>query len=174
MVFCACHWFGNQRTARVSHGLLARYIRLWVAHAPGMPRMFPCNRGLVIPTCTTHLRDACRDRSLTVSFEGGGGENVPGIHGACATRNFTYPLSRDGSPGVLQKILFGSSQNGHALAQPKERDMGHISLNSRVSKGLLLRAIKCRINILRLVESGRHFTDDISKYISFNENMNFD
>ena len=35
-------------------------------------------------------RDACRDRWLAVSFGVGGGENVPGIPGACATRNFTY------------------------------------------------------------------------------------
>ena len=27
---------------------------------------------------------------VAVSFEVGGGENVPGIPGACATRNFTY------------------------------------------------------------------------------------
>ena len=35
-------------------------------------------------------RDACRDRYLAVSFEVDGRENVPGIPGACATRNFTY------------------------------------------------------------------------------------
>ena len=35
-------------------------------------------------------RDACRDRLQAVSFEVSGGENVPGIPGACATRNFTY------------------------------------------------------------------------------------
>ena len=35
-------------------------------------------------------RDACRDRSPAVSFELGGGENIPGIPGACATHDFTY------------------------------------------------------------------------------------
>ena len=35
-------------------------------------------------------RGVCRDRSLAVSFGVGGRENVPGIPGACATRNFTY------------------------------------------------------------------------------------
>ena len=35
-------------------------------------------------------RDACRDRWLAVSFEVGGGENIPGIPGARTTRNFTY------------------------------------------------------------------------------------
>ena len=40
-------------------------------------------------TCVTHL-PWCMSGSQT----GGGGENVPGIPGACATRNFTY-LARD-------------------------------------------------------------------------------
>ena len=49
--------------------------------------------GLAIPTFSTACswrtcRDACWDRELTVSFEVGGGENVPGIPGAWATRNF--------------------------------------------------------------------------------------
>ena len=34
--------------------------------------------------------DACRERLLSVSFEVGGGENVPGISGTCATRHSTY------------------------------------------------------------------------------------
>ena len=49
---------------------------------------FPRHRGLAIPTCITAC-DAYQDRLLTVSFEVGCGENVPGIPGACATRNFT-------------------------------------------------------------------------------------
>ena len=58
---------------------------------------FPRHRGLAIPTCITArarrtCRDACRDRKLSVSFEVDGGENVPGIPGACATHNFTYLL----------------------------------------------------------------------------------
>ena len=55
----------------------------------------PRNRGLAIPThisarARRTWRDACRDRYQTVSVEVGGGENVPGIPGACATPNFTY------------------------------------------------------------------------------------
>ena len=38
---------------------------------------FPRHRGLAIPTCIAAR--ACRDRKLPVSFEVGGGENVPGI-----------------------------------------------------------------------------------------------
>ena len=44
----------------------------------------PRNCGLAIPTCITARADAravmnAGDRLLTVSFEVGGGENVPGI-----------------------------------------------------------------------------------------------
>ena len=61
-------------------------------------KRLPRHHGLAIPACITArawrtCRDACQNRSLVVSFEVGGGENVPGIPGACATRNFTY-LSR--------------------------------------------------------------------------------
>ena len=56
---------------------------------------FPRHRGLAIPTCIMArarrtCRDACRDRLLAVSFEVGGGGNVPSILGTCATRSFTY------------------------------------------------------------------------------------
>ena len=56
---------------------------------------FPRHYGLAIPTCITArawrtCRDAYRDRLPAVSFEVRGGENVPGIPGACATHNFTY------------------------------------------------------------------------------------
>ena len=55
----------------------------------------PHHRGLAIPTCITArasrtCRDACWDRLLAVSLDIGGGDNVPGIPSACATRNFTY------------------------------------------------------------------------------------
>ena len=54
---------------------------------------FPRRCGLAIPTCITTrawriCRYAYRNRYLAVSFEVGGGENVPGIPGACATCNF--------------------------------------------------------------------------------------
>ena len=56
---------------------------------------FPRHCGLAIPTYITACasstcRNACRDRSLSVSFEVGGEKNVPGIPGACEIRNFTY------------------------------------------------------------------------------------
>ena len=60
-------------------------------------KRFPCHRlqrKLLVsdPACMTSrasrtYRDACRDRKAAV---GGGGGNVPGFPGVCATRNFTY------------------------------------------------------------------------------------
>ena len=60
-----------------------------------MPGTFFRHRGLTIPTCMTTrawrtCRGACRDRVHAVSFGVGGVANVPGIFGACATRNFLY------------------------------------------------------------------------------------
>ena len=60
------------------HGPLTRYVRLQVAHAPGMPGTFPSaadfkgNRYLAIPACITArawrtCRDACRDRLPAVT-----------------------------------------------------------------------------------------------------------
>ena len=51
-------------------------------------KRFPHHPGLAILTCITAR--AWRDRYLAVSFEVDGRENVPGIPGAFATRNFTY------------------------------------------------------------------------------------
>ena len=56
--------------------------------------LFPTT-ALTIPTCITArasrtFRDAHRDRYIAISVAVGGGESVPGIPGACATRNFTF------------------------------------------------------------------------------------
>ena len=62
----------------LKHGPLTRYVKLRVAHAPGMPGKFsPAadfkgNRLLAIPACITArasrtCRDACRDRLPTVT-----------------------------------------------------------------------------------------------------------
>ena len=77
------------------NGPLTRNVKLWVAHAPGLPGMFPRHElqsKLLVTdpdmhhgTCVTHV-PLCMSGSLTH----GGAENVPGIPGACATHNFTY------------------------------------------------------------------------------------
>ena len=78
-----------------SHGPLSRYVKLRVAHSPGMPGIFPRHRlqrkplvsdpGMHYGTCATHV-----PWCMLVSLINGGGENVPGINGACATSKFTY------------------------------------------------------------------------------------
>ena len=45
----------------------SRYVKLWVAHAPGMPGTLSPPPRVAIPTCITArarytCRDACRDR----------------------------------------------------------------------------------------------------------------
>ena len=90
------------------NGSLTRYVKLRVAHAPGMPGTFSPPRlqrsppvsdpGMHHGTCVTHVR-WCMLGSLTR----GGGENVPDIPGACATRNWTY-LARGPCACVEDKI----------------------------------------------------------------------
>ena len=55
----------------------------------------PRHHELAIPPCIAArawrtCRNACWDRYLAVTFAVDGGGNVPGIPGACATRNFTH------------------------------------------------------------------------------------
>ena len=63
-------------------------------------------------TCVTHV-PWCTSGSLTR----GGGENVPGIPGACATRNLVY-LARD--PLLLVDVM-GSSCVARPLPYPTSR-----------------------------------------------------
>ena len=77
------------------HGPLARYVKLRVAHAPGMLGTFFRHQvqrkplfshpGMHHGTCVTHV-PWCMSGSLSR----GGGKNVAGIPGACVTRDFTY------------------------------------------------------------------------------------
>ena len=77
------------------HGPLTGYVKMRVAHALGMPGTFPRHRLQRKPlasdpcmhhgTCVTHV-PWCMSGSLTL----GNGEIVPGVPGACATRNVTY------------------------------------------------------------------------------------
>ena len=71
---------------------LARYVKLRVAHAPGMPGTFSPPPRISDPdmhhgTCVTHV-PWCKPGSLTGQV--GDGENVSGISSACTTRNFPY------------------------------------------------------------------------------------
>ena len=96
------------------HGPLDRYVNLRVVHAPGMPGTFPRHRLLWKPPvsdpgmhhgmCATHV-PWCMSRSLSRD----GGENAPGIPGACATHNFTYlvrgPWGHSWSDCIIKVII---------------------------------------------------------------------
>ena len=69
--------------------------KLQIAHAPGMPGTFSPTLGVSDPdmhhsTCVAHVLWCMPGSLLAVSFEVNGEENVPGIPGTCATRNFAY------------------------------------------------------------------------------------
>ena len=93
------------------NGPLTRYTKLPVAHAPGMPGTFfptPTSKeplvrdpGMHHGTCFMYV-PWCMLGSLTR----GGRENVPGIPGACANRNFTYLVR-----GPWDKLQFFHSKS---------------------------------------------------------------
>ena len=85
------------------------------AHAPGMPGTFSPPPRVSDPdmhhgTCVTHV-PWCMPGSLTSSFlwSRRQGKNVPGIPGACTTRNFTY-LVRGPWDQVMDSCLMTPSQ----------------------------------------------------------------
>ena len=107
------------------YGSLARYEKLRVAHAAGMPGTFSPPPLFSDPdkhhgTCVTHGMPGCRDRWLAVFFEVGGGKNVPGIPGACATLDFAY-LVRGPWRTILSQLHehHGSSQPQGFIPSPK-------------------------------------------------------
>ena len=72
------------------------------------------NPGMHRGTCGTHV-PWCMPGSLTR----GGGENVPGIPGACATRNFTYLVR---GPWVqAMSVAFFGSKNADLLSTASSR-----------------------------------------------------
>ena len=77
------------------HGPLTRYVKLRVAHAREFRERFP-SPPISKETASQRSRHASRHVRLAraVMYVGIAyphwGENVPGIPGACATRNFTY------------------------------------------------------------------------------------
>ena len=69
------------------HGPLTRYVKLRVTHVPRMPGTFsppPTNETAIYRS--RHASRHVRDTRAVMH----GGENAPGIPGACATRSFTY------------------------------------------------------------------------------------
>ena len=89
------------------HGPLARYVKLRVAHAPGMPGTFSPPSQVSDPdmhhgTCVTHV-PWCIPGSLTSGFLWNRWcENIPGILGACSTPNFTYLVRGPCRPNIYK------------------------------------------------------------------------
>ena len=100
----ACYWIddviqNDRRDLAALNGPLARYVNLWVAHAPGMPgTFFLATIGKRSRHASRHVRDpraVMHGGSLTRGFLWSQGRgNVPGIPGARAIHNFKY-LVRD-------------------------------------------------------------------------------
>ena len=109
----------SSRQCTFNYGPLTRYVKLRVVHAPGMPGTFSRHRfqrkplvsdpGMHHGTCVTHV-PWCMSGSLTRC----GGENVPGIPGACATRTFTH-LAR--GPCMTRLPISGSYDTQCTLKQ---------------------------------------------------------
>ena len=99
------------------YGPLARYIKLRVAHAPGMPGTFSPPPQVSDPdmhhgTCVTHV-SWCMAGSLTSGFLWSRRrENVPGIPGACATCNFMYLVR---GPYIPQNGVYIMSSLMHGI-----------------------------------------------------------
>ena len=88
------------------NGPLIRYVKLRVAHAPGMfsppPRV--SDSDMHHGTCMTHVSWCMLGSPFPLKSVTG--ESVRGIPGACATRNFTYLVRspyiwNTGTPGSL-------------------------------------------------------------------------
>ena len=67
-----CHWTNSRNSDDLCYGPLARYVKLRVAHAPGMPGTFTpppraSNPDMHQGTCVTHV-PWCMPGSLTSSF----------------------------------------------------------------------------------------------------------
>ena len=69
---------------------------IWGRQDPGGP--------MLAAWTSRTFRDACRDRCLVVSFKIGGGEDVPGIPDACATRNFTFLVRGPWKKAVMYSL----------------------------------------------------------------------
>ena len=135
-----------------------------VAHAPGMPGTFArhwlkrksifSDPGMHHGTCITHV-PCCMSGSLTRD----GGENVPGIPGACATRNITY-LAR--GPWLLmtwRSKESGHQQPCHGPSSPEIWLLQHLKVNTYLTNILRYYFILCKrkVQIVALYKWIRYY-----------------
>ena len=80
----------QRRMSPLGHGPLTRCVKMWIAHAPGMPPPRVSDPVMHHGTCITHV-PWCMPGSLTSGFLWSRWrENVPSIPGVRVTPNFTY------------------------------------------------------------------------------------
>ena len=83
----------HEKSCIDSHnGPLTRFVKLRVVRAPGMLSPPPASKETTSLRSRHASRHVCHARAwcMSGSLTRDGGENVPGIPGACATHNFTY------------------------------------------------------------------------------------
>ena len=112
---------GITRSGLVRRGPLTRYVILRVCIRRECRERFPHHQlqrkplvydpGMHHGTCVTHV-PWCMSGSLTR----GGGKNVPGTPGACATRNFTYLVR---GPCMSRRTFYHCFRNGLSLFHMK-------------------------------------------------------
>ena len=110
-------------------------------------KVFFHHYGLSIPTCITApawpmCRDACRDRLMTVSFEVGGGENVPGIPRAWAAHNFTYLAI-----GLWMRSKVGNNNMSPGMFSYQKRNLYLYSYSSRKCRAVKMNMCICGCEI---------------------------
>ena len=80
---------GELKEDNAWHGPLTIYVKLWAVHAPGMFSRQRLQRKPLVNDPGMH-HGTCLTWCMSGSLTRGGGENVLGIPGACATHNFTH------------------------------------------------------------------------------------
>ena len=94
-----CSWFlvfcCGLRTLNLKHGPLAKYVKMWVAHAPRMPGTYSppprssdpdMHRGTCVPHVQRYMLGSLTNGFLWNRLR----ENFLGLTSECANRNFTY------------------------------------------------------------------------------------
>ena len=107
-------WYSGSRRFQP----LTRYVKLWVAHAPGTFSPPQTSKETLVSHPGMHHAPWCMSGSLTR----GGGENVPGIPGACINPNYTHlargPYTNARISNDLQRLdsMTGNQSNSPGMA----------------------------------------------------------
>ena len=91
-----------------SNGPLVKYVKLRVRMRRECEPVFPATAGKQSRHASRHVRHARAVMHAGIvnsrfPLNSASGENVPGIPGACATRNVTYPVR---GPLILENMIY--------------------------------------------------------------------